>query len=444
MSRTENEYCAEQLEAYQRTAARRGEPLVVAFHALSIPAELLFSPTPEVNAPLAAIHLASIVMMIGIIACRRLTGRRLFYDYWPVAVSMVATYLYFVAKFSVLGLPVDLMRSWTAYVGVSVMLIFACSYGGMWPMIAAVFLWALGAGVWLAYGNDPAMVAITLAVLAGVGGFYLEIVKGRMTEYRSQFRAQLAAARYEREKIEREMQLARAIQDSLHAPKTASKAGIDARCYQSKHAEVGGDWIAVREAKDGLVIMVVDAAGKGIQAALVVHAVQSLWAEALGDEEFDPGAWILRVNDALCRMGVTQPHAITAGILVVDGTKACYWSAGHVPVFVIEEKDGVEALKVSIARGDMLGINRKIALTPMTIPFTGPTRILLGSDGVFEKASRHSKKEILALEVALRDTGESALAARPAEDDKSVVVITVDPLRAARQLPQPDVEIRTA
>src|SRR5690606_20571795 len=94
----------------------------------------------------------------------------------------------------------------------------------------------------------------------------------------------------------------------------------DIQCVPKKYEQVGGDWAAVRQDANGDVyLLVVDAAGKGLQAALVTHAVQSLWAESLDWPGFDPDSWLKRLNTALLRLGEKQPHMVTAGLLRLSG-----------------------------------------------------------------------------------------------------------------------------
>src|SRR5690606_25320994 len=108
-----------------------------------------------------------------------------------------------------------------------------------------------------------------------------------------------------RQKYESDLDLAREIQDSLSPPPDTTVMGnIKVSCYQIKHHQVAGDWTACRRiGDDRTIIVVADATGKGMQAALVIHAVQSLWAEQLDYLEFKPQQWIERVNRALFKLG---------------------------------------------------------------------------------------------------------------------------------------------
>src|SRR5690606_39029855 len=126
--------------------------------------------------------------------------------------------------------------------------------------------------------------------------------------------------------------------------------------YQIKHTQVAGDWTAVRKlANDDLIVLEVDVTGKGLQAALVVHAIQSIWAEALGVEEFDIDQWARKLNRTLFRMGERRPHSATLGILRVSQDRISYWCLGHTPLFVVTYPGGKAHLAASRARGSVLG-----------------------------------------------------------------------------------------
>ncbi len=74
-----------------------------------------------------------------------------------------------------------------------------------------------------------------------------------------------------------------------------------------------------------------------MQAALICHAVQSLWADSLADSHFDPERFLRRVNSTLFTLGKNQPHTLTLGILRMTKDDLTYWSAGHVPVLVYSD-----------------------------------------------------------------------------------------------------------
>ena len=238
------------------------------------------------------------------------------------------------------------------------------------------------------------------------------------------------AERLFRFQIEHDLAIARDIQDSLAPPPERLFAGNrKVECFQVKHAKVAGDWMAVRELADGRLIgIVADATGKGVQAALVVHAVQSLWADTLGEEDFLPEPWIQRVNRVLMRMGEKKRHSLTLGVVILSKDTFEYWSAGHIPLFIIEVKnDGTEEVKSYPARGSVIGLKDDLVLQKTEGKFAsdGKFGILLGSDGTFDRGSRTSRREVSDIYGKLRSAGGDTLKTLTADDDRTLVFIQI-------------------
>ena len=244
----------------------------------------------------------------------------------------------------------------------------------------------------------------------------------------AQFEQRFHTERQKRQKMEADLEVAREIQDSLAPPPAQDHDGqLDVRCLQLKHSTVAGDWMAVRKLENGTLLAVVaDATGKGVQAALVTHAVQSLWADALGQEgDFDPEAWIQRVNRTLVRLGEKKPHSLTLGIALMSPARVTYWSAGHIPLFVVTGSGDQQQVRPLSGKGQVLGLKSEVLLasSSMDLPATGPIRILLGTDGVFERGTRTSKREVLAFVDAVDKNAAAAMEALAADDDKTIVLI---------------------
>jgi len=238
------------------------------------------------------------------------------------------------------------------------------------------------------------------------------------------------AERLFRFQIEHDLAIARDIQDSLAPPPQRIFAGHrKVECFQVKHAKVAGDWMAVRELTDGrLVAIVADATGKGVQAALVVHAVQSLWADTLAEDDFQPEPWMRRVNRVLLRMGEKQRHSLTIGVVVLRKDGFEYWSAGHLPLFVLEtNEEGKEDVKSYPARGTVIGIKDELVLQKAegVLNEGGRYGIMLGSDGTFERGSRTSRRDVTDIFHRLRAEGGDVLKKLTADDDRTLVFIQI-------------------
>src|ERR671912_664073 len=105
----------------------------------------------------------------------------------------------------------------------------------------------------------------------------------------------------ERERIEQELRVARQIQRSLLPEATPELYGWQLAAYYKPAREVGGDFYDFLELEDERLGLVVgDATGKGMPAALVMASARSMLravVQALGSSS--PGDVLGRVNDAL-------------------------------------------------------------------------------------------------------------------------------------------------
>ena len=105
----------------------------------------------------------------------------------------------------------------------------------------------------------------------------------------------------ERERVEQELQVARRIQQASLPKEVPTPKGWQISPYYQPAREVGGDFYDFYELEDGRVGLVVgDATGKGVPAALVVTATYSMLravAQALGS--FSPGELLAQVNETL-------------------------------------------------------------------------------------------------------------------------------------------------
>jgi hypothetical protein len=223
-------------------------------------------------------------------------------------------------------------------------------------------------------------------------------------------------------KLEKELELAREVQESF-VPNKIAKHGehYSSVFFEKKHGILGGDWMAFRTLESGETISVlVDATGKGVAAALVIHAIQSLWADSLNKDVFHPRDWILDVNRTLFQLGRRSAHSVSMGVVIISGDMLTYYSAGHVPLYLIREEDGVNVVTTLASRGSILGISENILLYPKSIDLISNSvrSILSGTDGVFVQGTRTSPRHVLKLVRDLETKGEGALNMDGVKDDK--------------------------
>jgi hypothetical protein len=215
------------------------------------------------------------------------------------------------------------------------------------------------------------------------------------------------------------------IQDSA-APQQSlfTKQGFKVSYYQIKHEILGGDWFALRSLPTGeLIIAVADATGKGIQAALVIHSIQTLWANALSQSDFNALDWLNAANRTLIALGRRKEHTLSLGLVVINAEKIIYYSAGHLPLIVLFGTENSFQVSVLPSRGSLLGMNEELFFSPKEMSRFGKNieGILLATDGVFENSRSFMNDAINKLLTNVRANGTRALENCPAEDDKLLV-----------------------
>lgn len=92
----------------------------------------------------------------------------------------------------------------------------------------------------------------------------------------SRFSAMLAAEAAQRERIRREMEIAREVQERLFPQQWPSAPGLDCAAYCRPARGVGGDYYDFLQLAGGRIgIAVGDVSGKGIAAALLMASLQA-------------------------------------------------------------------------------------------------------------------------------------------------------------------------
>jgi serine phosphatase RsbU (regulator of sigma subunit) len=159
----------------------------------------------------------------------------------------------------------------------------------------------------------------------------------------------------ERERIEQELRVARRIQQASLPKEAPTLAGWQISPFYQPAREVGGDFYDFFELEDGRVGVVVgDATGKGIPAALLAEATSNmLRAVAQALDSTSPGKVLERVNETLLarippNMFVTCFYAI----LEPGSGSLTYANAGH-DLPYLHRNGAAEELR---ARGMPLGL----------------------------------------------------------------------------------------
>ena len=191
----------------------------------------------------------------------------------------------------------------------------------------------------------------------------------------------------EKERIAKELDIARNIQQSFLPEFPPLIEGIEIAAMNLPAREVGGDFydfIPIGEDKWGLVIA--DVSGKGVPAALFMALSRTLVrANAVGD--ISVVETIRRANDLIAEHDRASMF-VTLFYGVLDPVKMTltYVSAGHNPSLMM--KSGSSDVVLMRAEGIALGVLRDIKLEVKEIALDSGDVVLLYTDGVTEAINR--------------------------------------------------------
>jgi serine phosphatase RsbU (regulator of sigma subunit)/predicted ester cyclase len=191
----------------------------------------------------------------------------------------------------------------------------------------------------------------------------------------------LEQERIERERVDQELRVARRIQQASLPNELPELEGWQISPYYQPAREVGGDSYDFHLLSEGHVGLVVgDATGKGVPAALVMSSTRSM-LRALARASNSPGEVLEQVNDLLvtdipANMFVTCFYAI----LEPESGTLSYANAGH-DLPYLHRNGAAEELR---ARGMPLGLMAGMSYEEKEIELDAGEGVLFYSDGLVE------------------------------------------------------------
>src|SRR5215211_3432686 len=215
------------------------------------------------------------------------------------------------------------------------------------------------------------------------------IVAGKIAEEWSQgsglaelAQQRLEQERIERERIEHELKVARSIQQASLPEKVPDLEGWQITPFYQPAREVGGGFYDFFELEDGQLGLVVgDATGKGVPAALVMASARSMLRAVAQGTEHSPGGVLGRVNDALAT-DIPPNMFITCFYAILDPKSGTlrYANAGHDLPYLWNGGD-CEELR---ARGMPLGLMPGMGYEEKEMVLDTGEGVLFYSDGLVE------------------------------------------------------------
>lgn len=185
----------------------------------------------------------------------------------------------------------------------------------------------------------------------------------------------------EKERLERELQVAADIQVSILPDELPKAEGYDFGARILPARQVGGDLYDVFFlSADKVGVLIGDVADKGIPSAIFMARAHALiMAEA--DMSMDPGVVLAEVNRHITRLQKsTQFVTVLYGVLDLKTRDFTYARAGHEPPLMLLADGSVE--RVPHGKGMALGLWEDIAMDQRTVSLPAGSTFFMFTDGL--------------------------------------------------------------
>lgn len=247
-----------------------------------------------------------------------------------------------------------------------------------------------GSGKFIDDGIPPVIFPTQLLVLV-LGAASCVYVTHRVRRY-VVLAVREAEARRQRERLERDLQMAHQIQQRLLPDEMPRVPGYEIAAFNRPADQTGGDYYDWQSLADNrLMFSVADVTGHGIGPALITAACQA-YVRVMAMESASVERVLERVNELLVK-DLSDGRFVTLALLEYDFAQHAgrLLSAGHGPTFLITGGDG--RMKSIAAQGLPLGIAAGVPMDqPIAIALEVGDVIAMFSDGFFEWVGPEGKQ----------------------------------------------------
>jgi len=185
----------------------------------------------------------------------------------------------------------------------------------------------------------------------------------------------------EKERLERELQVAANIQISILPDVLPTPPGFDFGARIDPARQVGGDFYDIfRIGENKVAVLIGDVADKGVPSAIFMARAHALIA-AEAENFKNPSEVMHKVNAHITRLEKsTQFVTVLYGILNIESGELQYVRAGHEPPLLLLPDGTVERLPYNT--GMAIGLWEDIMLDEQTVTLLPGTTLVLYTDGM--------------------------------------------------------------
>ena len=229
-------------------------------------------------------------------------------------------------------------------------------------------------------GSEPTALEISVSGNDELG--YLAQTLNRMSGQLKDYIQKLQKTTAEKERLAAEMKLAREVQMSILPQNLPEVAGYEFAAFCSPAREVGGDFYDVfLNTPDRAVMMIGDAAGKGLKAAMFITQTHGL-TRAITLKKSTPQSVLKAVNSSMISLGRPSSEFVTMFYTELDSStgRLLYSSAGHNPPILMQDKT-IKQLELG---GTPLGLFENADYDLHEIQLNAGDTVVMYTDGVTE------------------------------------------------------------
>lgn len=192
----------------------------------------------------------------------------------------------------------------------------------------------------------------------------------------------LVEERIEKERLEREISMAREIQERLLPREIPTAKGIEVAVLALPSREVGGDYFDVIELHDNrLLLIIADVTGKGVPAALLMSNIQAC-THTMVPMDLTLEEATGHMNRVICdNTGFDKFITAFSGIYHDETGRFDYVNAGHEQPMLVRRNGAIELLDKG---GLLLGVLKDMPYEHGTVYLKPGDVIVLFTDGVTE------------------------------------------------------------
>jgi phosphoserine phosphatase RsbU/P len=194
----------------------------------------------------------------------------------------------------------------------------------------------------------------------------------------------------QRERISREIEIAREVQERLFPQSYPKVAGVDLAGYCRPAQAVGGDYYDFFVLNDGrLALALGDISGKGISAALLMASLRASLRGIASLQQSDLASLIRHVNNLVYESSTTNRYATFFYAEYDPATSLLtFVNAGHNPPYILRAGQVIPL----DATGTVIGLLPDAEYTQASIPMHAGDVLLAFTDGISE-AMNHEDEE---------------------------------------------------